>query len=528
MGAAASTNQPAAPETGPAPSALSLAMSDPATDPAAILGGATWDRVHIHLLGARNVPSADLLGESDAYVVASVVAEPEPEPLEGISRAFEKDVGTFKSRVIGNDPNPDWDVIALLLYRRGARHAAGSELKLRISLRDKDGAILKALGGEDDTLLDTALDLPAEHSTKWADHTLPLPALANGGGPGGCLTLRVRTSPAEEQLVSQSDLDSFPLEDVVLDPERDVGAVLQTHVRESGSKALLWVIGRNDCFMHPHAGRVFAELGFDLFVLNWKNNGACRRAGRMESGNPMLNSHPGPQANWGHYDGDVQAALDHIAQRPKAYAKTLCYAHSTGGPVVLSYLLQRHATKAAPPPIDGYIFNSPFLDWGWVGGDLMEFVLEVGVPMLLDVGAIDGDSALPGAGAGELSPWAAKLRSWAAFDLASRPMFRVPVTAGFAKWVTGMHGRIEAHAKDKSAPPITDRPFLMITSKGDDVLVADETISRAEWIGPRRTTVDVPNASHDVLLSCEKRVVDAALGYVRTWLEQEGFGSGSG
>ena len=79
-------------------------MSDPATDPAAILGGATWDRVHIHLLGARNVPSADLLGESDAYVVASVVAEPEPEPLEGISRAFEKDVGTFKSRVIGNDP----------------------------------------------------------------------------------------------------------------------------------------------------------------------------------------------------------------------------------------------------------------------------------------------------------------------------------------------------------------------------------------------------------------------------------------
>ena len=66
--------------------------------------------------------------------------------------------------------------------------------------------------------------------------------------------------------MSQSDLDSFPLEDVVLDPERDVGAVLQTHVRESGSKALLWVIGRNDCFMHPHAGRVFAELGFDLFV----------------------------------------------------------------------------------------------------------------------------------------------------------------------------------------------------------------------------------------------------------------------
>jgi alpha-beta hydrolase superfamily lysophospholipase len=55
------------------------------------------------------------------------------------------------------------------------------------------------------------------------------------------------------------------------------------------------------------------------------------------------------------------------------YAGVLGYAHSTGAPILLSYLIA-HGDAA----FDGFVFNSPFLYWGWdVGGITKWFIRHV-------------------------------------------------------------------------------------------------------------------------------------------------------
>jgi hypothetical protein len=45
-------------------------------------------------------------------------------------------------------------------------------------------------------------------------------------------------------------------------------------------------------------------------------------------------------------------------------------------------------------------------------------------------------------------------------------------------------------------------PFLVIKSRGDDVLIAEETLSRADWIGPSPDgKLKINNNGHDVFLS---------------------------
>jgi alpha-beta hydrolase superfamily lysophospholipase len=82
-----------------------------------------------------------------------------------------------------------------------------------------------------------------------------------------------------------------------------------------------------------------------------------------------LNSH-NKYGDFNCYNDQVAQALQLIQQQTKdsgaegegsstPYYKTLLgYAHSTGGPVLLNYLME-HGDAA----FDGFIFNSPFLDW---------------------------------------------------------------------------------------------------------------------------------------------------------------------
>lgn len=50
--------------------------------------------------------------------------------------------------------------------------------------------------------------------------------------------------------------------------------------KKESKKAVFWIIGRNDCFMHPHVAKeLFFCQGYDLYVLNWTSNGMCRKRG---------------------------------------------------------------------------------------------------------------------------------------------------------------------------------------------------------------------------------------------------------
>jgi len=499
------------------PTEFARVTSDPTNESytSGFVGDATWDRVHFHLLGARNVPTADgVTGDwpSDPYVLAELVPSSAGEPAatdeQAASRvAFEKTLGTFKSRAVADAVNPDWDVIDVLLYKRAVSYT------LRVAVVDKDGGIFS--GGADDVLLDTTVELPAAHSTAWTSHTL---SFSNGG----TLSFRCRTSAAEDKIVSKADVAAFPLEEVVLDPSSPVGGALQTRVEEANTKAVFWVLGRNDVFMHPHLGKLFASMGFDIYILNYLNTGICRRLGRMESGNPMLNSHVGPGASFDAVNAEVDAALAHIAGAGKQYAKMLCYAHSTGGTIMLNWLLEARA-KGVTAPFDGYALNSPNMDWGWVGGDVAEAVLEHAVTKLVSWGVKDSDWTVPQGLLGKPNTWCFKLWSQVEYDPTAKPLYRTPLTAGFVKACTDVYERVDACYKDAKQPPITDKPFLVMTSRGDDVLVAEETVSSAEKIGPRRTVIEMSNGRHDVMLSSEPPVVNAALQYLRAWMEQADF-----
>lgn len=94
---------------------------------------------------------------------------------------------------------------------------------------------------------------------------------------------------------------------------------------------------------------------------------------------------------------------------------------------------------------------------------------------------------------------------------------QVPLTIGFCCGVNRVH---QALARRHAAGnPVTLKPFLVIVSHNDEVLDGDDTLLRAHAIGPSRTLVELTYASHDVFASQERETVDAALGYLRTWLQ---------
>ena len=303
----------------------------------------------------------------------------------------------------------------------------------------------------------------------------------------------------------------------------------------AADRAVLWIIGRNDCFMHPHVARgLFFQTSsgknakkYDLYVLNYCMNGATRRRGWVPD--PHLNSHC-RSGSFGSYAHEIERSLEIIADF-KSYGTVLGYAHSTGAPVLLDYLLTK-----GDDDFDGFVFNSPFLDWGFVGGDLAETVLE-NVGLLEHIEVMHNDDTL-----GEvattpdsikdtplvyldkevvLSDWSARIWSQYHFNWGDRPLYKVPLTVGFARGVTDVHRRLETAAREQRA--VTTKPFLVITSRGDDVLKSTETISRADWIGPSRCEVELNDNGHDIFLSHDERDTALAIDMVRSWMRNRGF-----
>ena len=95
------------------------------------------------------------------------------------------------------------------------------------------------------------------------------------------------------------------------------------------------------------------------------------------------------------------------------------------------------------------------------------------------------------------------------------------MTGGFAKGVTGVHTKLEQRHKQKKI--VTAKPFLCITSRGDDVLKSAETVSRADWIGPLRCEVELNDNGHDVFLSQDIRDTAMAIDMVKSWMKGKLF-----
>ena len=196
------------------------------------------------------------------------------------------------------------------------------------------------------------------------------------------------------------------------------------------------------------------------------------------------------------------------AQRP--YAAVLCYAHSTGAAILLDFLM-----RFGDSAFDGFIFNSPFLDWGWVGGPLTKMVIKLLPAALAWLGVWNSETELTSGGT--TSAWKLKAFSQFQWDPLARPLYDVPLTCGFAIAINRTQSALRRRAR--SGLPITFKPFLVLASKNDDVLNGDKTLVGSHAIGPSRDLVELAYAAHDVFASCESETVAAALSFLDTWLK---------
>jgi len=298
--------------------------------------------------------------------------------------------------------------------------------------------------------------------------------------------------------------------------------------KTSDPKAVLWFLGRNDCFMHPHVmNPLFVEKGYDVYVLNYSCDGMCRQRGWLDD--PHFNAH-NSVGDFDLYLDQVEGAID--IMKASNYGKVLGYAHSTGAPVLMNYLMKRGDSF-----FDGFVFNSPFMDWSAdaVGSELLELVVEhTGIATRFT--SMTNDSKMGVATTPEeikdtpvnymgqeihISAWSAKIWSQFFYDFRARPLYDVPMTPGFAKGVTKVHEDLAKYKKNKKA--VSLKPFMCITSRADDTLTASETLEKIDTFGPNRYEMELHYNSHDIFLSEDKIDVDLAVNLTKVWMESKGF-----
>lgn len=158
------------------------------------------------------------------------------------------------------------------------------------------------------------------------------------------LNLSYRIRIATKRIVSKEDFDHIFNKDPNLTYEHKVlreegstdssdWAWLQSFKQKKAStrKAVLWIPGRNDGFMHPHVYyRLLNDSNYDLYVLNYRSTSQCLNRGWVKD--PAFCSH-NKKGDFDIYISDIERAIDAMESLDgRDYETKLGYAHSTGGP----------------------------------------------------------------------------------------------------------------------------------------------------------------------------------------------------
>lgn len=112
------------------------------------------------------------------------------------------------------------------------------------------------------------------------------------------LVIKIRVTDCKDKISGKDALAKFLVdtetisysEEVIKAEKKMDNALVQCwRHKKPASKAVLWLIGRNDCFMHPHVGKtLFTEKGYDLYVINYSCGGMCRKRGWVVSSKPSM------------------------------------------------------------------------------------------------------------------------------------------------------------------------------------------------------------------------------------------------
>lgn len=322
----------------------------------------------------------------------------------------------------------------------------------------------------------------------------------------GEIVVKAKVRAFEDKIVSAADLAAFALEPEIIALAGGDFAMLERRTDPSHDKALLWLPGRNDYFLHPHVGRALADESYDVYVLSYRHMGACRR--EMLFDNPFLNSHV-TSGDFSDMSEEVSAALASIRSR-KTYAKVVAYGHSTGGAVLVNHLM-----TVGDDGVDAVVLNAPFLDWG--EGGVTETVLELIPTFAVSYSLIPAETNVDPA-FDPLGLSTAVLKIWTdyEFDPASRPLYSVPVTVGFVVAATDVHERLRAYVRDGTT--VTDKPCLVLASEADDVLNHEEVRTMGLAVSSAHTEEVFAANAHDVFISGDAEDNDAAIATLVQWL----------
>ena len=334
------------------------------------------------------------------------------------------------------------------------------------------------------------------------DHTAYLRA------HGGSVTVRVRHVPKCSTL---ADLNAMPRTRYVLPLTNQCSSVLEAITRPGNHRAVLWLPGRNGSFAHPHVAQRFLAAGVDVYILNYRGlftNGPTLGLGTTHL-DPRFGSHV-PSGSFSAMWEDIDAGLAHIRAQPQ-YNQILQYSHSTGALLMTTYLMNR-----GDGAFSAFYFNSPFLDWGDVGGALKEFVLKHLLPVLLTVVPKMDMCITTGTGFD-----ADRMRIYATheFPLVNIPMVASHVTAGFVCASSNAITQLEERHHQNQT--LTSKPVGCVGSVSDNVLVHAELMARIAWVG---TNTPLPHlvldtGSHDVFVSPLQEDVNQALDHLSRFLD---------
>jgi alpha-beta hydrolase superfamily lysophospholipase len=401
---------------------------------------------------------------------------------------FSGDLTKFVWPTLWNVPTNITDLKGLGL----AAYLQGTATSIQICIKEKNQV------DQDYILLNQSLqEFPDVDMEEWTSYWLQQDDIEV------TLSMKRMTRP----LYTEEDHANMGLTEYLINLENGELASLAYKVKPANRKAVLYFAGRSDSFAHPHLLRMYEDLGYDFYALDVRRSGRARRFLR----NPYLGN---DVTDFSDLTEDVDLALDYIHAQ-KEYMETVAHCHSNGALVVISYLLQQrrqHNIKSSSythhPEFDGYVLNSPFLAWGFVGGSLNEWVLK-NAAMINTYTYPQELWGHPG-----LNDWWTKIWLLYRWNLAWKPVITNSLTSHYAEAVSQVHQNLlelEGY--------LLDKPTLVLSSQSDDILNNAEILRLSTHVHPHPTLVEFDLHSHDVTKSLTHDLNDQALHAISEWLE---------
>jgi len=492
-----------------------------------------FQRALIHLKDVR-----PLEGSTESLKAYSYLA---------IAEAYGENTGSAKYFNIGrhqfagvDSTTPIFDEMGEIYFKKGSANTQGIKLSLYHGNEDVRQMIVEC------EMLLNELPMP---SNEWKEFKVSAEETAFVGLE---LTFRVKVNDGIDKGISQSDIMNFckstatvEYSEQIITPkeakiegrkwrkekktkeelEKEANedqAVLQCwRHKNKSSKAIIWFPGRNDCFMHPHVAKsLFVNNGYDFFVLNYSCVGLCRQRGWLRSAH--FNSH-NRKGDFDVYNDQIDAAISIIGSH-QDYDTVIGYAHCIGASILINYLMDR-----SDDIFDGFIFNSPTLEWTQTGSKWLNEIVEDSYYYLQKLKVLSPDRKIPKIlkkphGLEKTSieylkeqifidTDAAKLWGNYFFDFRARPLYPVPLTLGFITGMTSVQEKIR-----QSDEKVSGKPSLCITSKGSNT-----SLGFMDELGLANTKIDLHLNGDDVFLSLDKKQNDMALAMTGAWMVMNGF-----